>query len=134
LWRAREERVPLVLASATPSLESWHRASQGEYRLVEMPQRVFGRPLPAVGTIDLRTEFSNRRSRGAVSRQLHQAIDAALKEEGQVILLLNRRGYSTHIQCPACGSVVRCPNCDLPLTHHRTGEMAMCHYCDHHEP
>ncbi len=134
LWRAREESVPLVLASATPSLESWYRARRGEYRLVEMPRRVFNRPLPAVGTIDLRTEFVNRRSRGAVSRQLHQAIEAALRDRGQVILLLNRRGFSTHIQCPACGIVVRCPNCDLPLTHHRSGSSAICHYCDYHEP
>jgi primosomal protein N' (replication factor Y) len=134
LWRAREERVPLVLASATPSLESWYRASQGDSRLVEMPRRVFNRPLPAVGTIDLRTEFHSRKSRGAVSRQMHQAIDAALKDGGQVMLLLNRRGYSTHIQCPACGTAVRCPNCDLPLTHHRTGDLAICHYCDFQQP
>jgi primosomal protein N' (replication factor Y) len=134
LWRTREEGVPLVLASATPSLESWYRASKGEYRLIDMPRRVFDRPLPAVGTIDLRMEFRNRTTRGAVSRQMHQAIEGALKNDGQVILLLNRRGYSTHIQCPACGKVVHCPNCDLPLTHHRTGDLAMCHYCDHHEP
>ena len=134
LWRAREERIPLVLASATPSLESWYRAKQGEYRLVEMPRRVFNRPLPAVATIDLRDEFRSYRSRGAVSRQMHQAIEAALRDGGQVILLLNRRGYSTHIQCPMCGNVVRCPNCDLPLTHHRAGEMAICHYCDFQQP
>jgi primosomal protein N' (replication factor Y) (superfamily II helicase) len=134
LWRAREERIPLVLASATPSLESWYRAKQGEYRLVEMPRRVFNRPLPAVATIDLRDEFRSYRSRGAVSRQMHQAIEAALRDGGQVILLLNRRGYSTHIQCPMCGNVVRCPNCDLPLTHHRAGEMAICHYCDYQQP
>ena len=134
LWRAREEQIPLVLASATPSLESWYRAKQGDYRLVEMPRRVFNRPLPAVGTIDLRNEFRSYRSRGAVSRQMHQAIEAAMREGGQVILLLNRRGYSTHIQCPTCGHVVRCPNCDLPLTHHRAGALAICHYCDHQQP
>ncbi|HTQ40121.1 MAG TPA: primosomal protein N' [Pirellulales bacterium] len=133
LWRAREEHVPLVLASATPSLESWHRAAEGEFRLVEMPRRVFNRPLPAVGTIDLCNEFHSRHSRGAVSRQMHQAIEAALREGGQVILLLNRRGFATHIQCPACGHVVRCPQCDLPLTHHRSEDMALCHYCDYHE-
>ncbi|HEY2761291.1 MAG TPA: primosomal protein N', partial [Pirellulales bacterium] len=134
LWRAREENVPLVLASATPSLESWYRASRGEYRLIDMPRRVLDRPLPAVGTIDLRHEFRNRSSRGALSRQMHQAIEAALRDDGQVILLLNRRGYSTQIQCPACGHVVLCPNCDMPLTHHRTGDMALCHYCDFHQP
>ncbi len=83
IWRAREEQIPLILASATPSLESWYRAKQGDYRLVEMPRRVFNRPLPAVGTIDLRNEFRSYRSRGAVSRQMHQAIEAALREGGK---------------------------------------------------
>jgi primosomal protein N' (replication factor Y) len=134
LWRAQAEKIPLVLGSATPSLESWHRAAQKEFRLVEMPRRVFDRPMPAVGTIDLRDEFHNRRSRGAVGQKLHQAIDAALKQDGQVILLLNRRGFSTHIQCPACGHVVRCPHCDLALTHHRQLDIALCHYCDYQMP
>lgn len=131
LWRARQENIPLVLGSATPSLESWHRAAQEEYRLIEMPRRVSDRPLPDVGVIDLRDEFRNRQSRGAVSRQLHQAMDVALREQGQVILLLNRRGYSTHIQCPACGMVLRCPHCELSLTHHQEGELAICHYCEY---
>jgi primosomal protein N' (replication factor Y) len=104
------------------------------YRLIDMPCRVEDRPLPAVATIDLRTEFQRRASRGAVSRSLHRAIDEALAEGGQVILLLNRRGYSTHIQCPACGFVAKCPHCDLSLTHHRQEEKVVCHYCDHEEP
>jgi primosomal protein N' (replication factor Y) len=129
-WRAKRENIPLVLGSATPSLESWRRAAEGEYCLVEMPNRVSNRPLPDVGIIDLRDEFRDRLSRGAVSRQLHQAIEHALKNQGQVILLLNRRGYSTHIQCPACGFVLRCPHCELSLTHHVQGEQAICHYCE----
>ena len=132
--RAEAEGVPLVLGSATPSLESWHRAHSGEYQLVEMPSRVFDRPLPAVGTIDLRNEAYRRHSRGAIGRQLHMAITEALQEGGQVILLLNRRGFSTHIQCPACGHVMRCPGCEIALTHHRTREIALCHYCDHEVP
>ena len=131
LHRAQMNNVPLVLGSATPSLESWQRAREGQYRLVELPRRVFDRPLPDVATIDLRNEFHNRRSRGAVSRQLHQAISQALQEDGQVILLLNRRGFSTHIQCPACGHVVKCPSCDIALTHHRAEAKAICHYCDY---
>ena len=123
-----------MLGSATPSLESWQRAQEGVYQLVSLPQRVFDRPLPDVGTIDLRLEFQNRRSRGAVSRQLHIAMDEALKDDGQVILLLNRRGFSTHIQCPACGHVVRCPHCSIALTHHLTGQVAICHYCDYQMP
>jgi primosomal protein N' (replication factor Y) len=133
--RAEAEGIPLVLGSATPSLESWHRAQSGEYTLVEMPRRVLDRPMPAVGTIDLRgQQASGSLSRGAISRQMHTAIAAALDEGGQVILLLNRRGFSTHIQCPACGHVMRCPECDIALTHHRKEEIALCHYCDYEVP
>ena len=109
LRRAADQNVPLVLASATPSLESWHRAQRGEYQLVEMPRRVLDLPLPAVRTIDLRDEVHSKFSRGAISRPLHRAMDEALRDGGQVILLLNRRGHSTHIQCPACGHALALP-------------------------
>ncbi|HLA84614.1 MAG TPA: primosomal protein N' [Thermoguttaceae bacterium] len=132
--RAKMEGIPLVLGSATPSLESWRRAKTGQFTLVEMPRRVLSRPLPVVGTIDLREQIHGRHSRGMISRQLHAAIHEALADGGQVILMLNRRGFSTHIQCPACGHVVRCPACDIALTHHRTKETALCHYCDHEIP
>jgi primosomal protein N' (replication factor Y) len=131
LRRARDEAVPLVLGSATPSLESWQRARTGEFQLVSMPRRVFNRPLPNVATIDLRLEFKDRRRRGAISRQLQQAMNEALAAEGQVILLLNRRGYATHIQCPSCGFAMRCPNCTIALTHHVAHDQAICHYCDY---
>jgi primosomal protein N' (replication factor Y) len=134
LTRCEMEQVPLVLGSATPSLESWQRAASGRYRLVAMPRRVLGRPMPAVGTIDLRNDEHWRNSRGSISRHLHTAMHNALAEGGQVILLLNRRGFSTHIQCPACGAVVKCPHCDIALTHHRTQEIALCHYCDYQVP
>jgi primosomal protein N' (replication factor Y) (superfamily II helicase) len=130
LARAEAEGVPLVLGSATPSLESYYRARNGQYTLVEMPRRVLDRPLPRVATVDLRGDVL-RPSRGAVGRHLQQAMKTALDAGGQVILLLNRRGFSTHIQCPACGTVVRCPDCDIALTHHRTLELAICHYCDY---
>ncbi len=131
LHRARDESIPLVLGSATPSLESWHRAQTGEYQLVSMPRRVFGRPLPLVATIDLRLEFKDRRRRGAISRQLQNAMNEALSDNGQVILLLNRRGYATHIQCPSCGHAMRCPNCTIALTQHVADDKAICHYCDY---
>ncbi len=83
-----------------------------------------------MNTIDLRDESRHRRSSSAISRQLAKAMEDALEDDGQVILLLNRRGYSTHIQCPSCGFVVKCPNCDLALTHHREGEKVLCHQCD----
>jgi primosomal protein N' (replication factor Y) len=131
LRRAADQNVPLILASATPSLESWHRAQRGEFQLVDMPRRVLDLPLPAVRTIDLRDEVHSKFSRGAISRPLHRAMDEALRDGGQVILLLNRRGHSTHIQCPACGHAARCPQCDLALTFHRQDSIAVCHYCDY---
>lgn len=134
LERTRNEGIPLVLGSATPSLESWHRTRRGESTMVEMPRRVLGRPLPAVATVDLRLEAAGGRPVGAISRPLDRAIGEALSDGGQVILLLNRRGFSTHIQCPACGHMVKCPDCDIALTHHRAQQIALCHYCDYQTP
>lgn len=128
LKRAELAGVPLVLGSATPSLESWHAAQTGRYSLLEMPHRVLDRPLPDVLTVDLREEGS--RSSSGISRKLHHAMEAALRDGGQVILLLNRRGYSTHVQCPKCGFVIQCPHCDIAMTHHREGETILCHYCE----
>jgi primosomal protein N' (replication factor Y) (superfamily II helicase) len=99
-----------------------------------MPRRVLDRPLPDVRTIDLRNEFERGSGGGALSRPLRLAMQEALSDSGQVILLLNRRGYSTHLQCPACGEVIRCPHCDIALTHHRQREIALCHYCDYEMP
>ncbi|MEZ6118602.1 MAG: primosomal protein N' [Pirellulaceae bacterium] len=132
--RAELEGFPLILGSATPSLESWQRATEGTYRLISMPRRVLDLPLPDVITVDLREEYQERYFRGAIGNQLRRAVEEALQDGGQVILLLNRRGYSTHIQCPGCGEVVRCHDCDIALTHHREGEKAVCHYCDYEIP
>ena len=134
LRRARDEAIPVVLGSATPSLESWQKAVEGQYRLIELPRRVYNRPMPAVRTIDLRHEGGQGGFRGAISRPLRMAMEEALADGGQVILLLNRRGFSTHIQCPSCGEVVRCPDCDIALTHHRQKNYALCHYCDYQMP
>ncbi len=132
--RALAERIPLVLGSATPSLESWQKTLEGEFTCLKLPSRVSHRPMPDVATIDLRDPSISRGGRGAISRPLHQAMVAALRDEGQVILLLNRRGFATHIQCPACGAVVECENCKLSLTFHRHESVLRCHYCDHQEP
>ena len=132
-FRARQESVPLILGSATPSLESWYRQSTGEYELLTMPNRVMNLPLPRVDLVDLRNQPSHY-GYAAIHRQLHQAIDETLKTGGQAILFLNRRGFSTQIQCPACGEAIKCPNCDVALTHHRTEQIALCHYCDYQIP
>lgn len=133
LHRAFLEQIPLVLGSATPSLESWKRAKEGAYRLASMPRRIHNRPLPQVTTIDLR-QHKPEPGRGAITRQLSLAVEETLADHGQVILLLNRRGFATAIQCPQCGHVAACPDCDLPLTHHREGGRAVCHYCDFQIP
>lgn len=132
--RAENENIPLILGSATPSLESWHDVEIGKSEYVGMPNRVLGRSLPVVDTIDMRDRDLVRSTRGAIHFPLYMAMKDSLESGGQVILLLNRRGFSTHIQCPACGEVVKCPHCDISLTHHRLENIALCHYCDHQEP
>ena len=127
--RAKSLKIPLVLGTATPSLESWHATKTGHAELISMPTRVSNRAMPEVQLVDLRV--SDDRTSGAISRPLHAAVQQTLNEKGQVILLLNRRGFATTIQCPACGDVVACPDCDMPLTHHRDGGKAVCHYCDY---
>jgi primosomal protein N' (replication factor Y) (superfamily II helicase) len=129
--RAQAEGIPMVLGSATPSLESWRRTQTGEFQLASLPKRVMNLPLPDVMTVDLRDPAQTKFGRGAITRPLHQAMTAALRDGGQVILLLNRRGFSTHIQCPSCGFVLKCEHCDLALTFHRERAIALCHYCDY---
>ena len=133
-WRAKHESVPLVLGSATPSLESWDKVRRGGDRLLSLPNRVLDLPLPDVATIDMRIDFGGRKKTGPISQKLRQEIQAAINNDGQVILLLNRRGSSTRIQCPGCGHVEHCPDCSIPMTHHLSGNKAVCHYCDHQIP
>ena len=133
--RAQAEGVPLVLGSATPSLESWQRTRDRRVPTrCRCPSACSNLPLPEVMTVDLRDPGQTRFSRGAISRPLHQAMTAALRDGGQVMLLLNRRGFATHIQCPACGFVLKCEHCDLALTYHRQHNTALCHYCDYEAP
>jgi primosomal protein N' (replication factor Y) len=129
VMRARLENIPIILGSATPSLESWHNAQRGQYTLLSLPQRVLERPLPPVGLIDLRHQPLKRGRPSALSEALEQAMRSALKDGGQVMLLLNRRGFSTHVHCPSCGHVETCRFCDLALTYHKERDVMLCHYC-----
>jgi primosomal protein N' (replication factor Y) len=129
VMRARLENIPIILGSATPSLESFHNAQRGQYQLLELPQRVLDRPLPDVGVIDLCHQGPPKGRFSAVSGPLDHAMRETLKDGGQVMLLLNRRGYSTHIHCPACGYVDGCKFCDLALTYHKVRDVMLCHYC-----
>jgi primosomal protein N' (replication factor Y) len=129
VMRARLENIPIILGSATPSLESFHNAQRGQYKLLELPQRVLERPLPHVGVIDLRHQGPAKGRFSPVSEALDFAMRETLKDGGQVMLLLNRRGFSTHIHCPACGFVEGCKFCDLTLTYHKLRDVMLCHYC-----
>jgi primosomal protein N' (replication factor Y) len=129
VMRARLESIPILMGSATPALESWHNALKAQYTLLSLPQRVLDRPLPPVGVIDMRHEPPSRSRWQAIGPTLERAMREALRAGGQVMLLLNRRGFSTHVHCPACGHVVGCQNCDLALTFHRQRKVLLCHYC-----
>jgi primosomal protein N' (replication factor Y) len=128
VMRARLEGVPIILGSATPSLESWHNAQRGQYTLLRLPSRVLDRPLPRVSLIDVRHEPVRGRFH-ALTPSLERAMRQALTDGGQVILLLNRRGFSTYIHCPSCGRVEFCKFCDLAMTYHRERTVLLCHYC-----
>jgi primosomal protein N' (replication factor Y) len=129
VMRARLEGIPILMGSATPSLESWANAEKGNYTLLSMPNRVESRPMPAVKLIDLRHEPKTPGKHYAIGPTLENAMRQTLKAKGQIILLLNRRGFSTHVHCEACGHVAQCAHCDLALTFHRTKSALVCHYC-----
>ncbi len=133
VMRARLENIPIILGSATPSLESWHNAQRGQYTLLTLPKRVADRPLPAVKLIDLRHDRHPDKKPQGVSPTLERAMTNALDLGGQVMLLLNRRGFSTHLHCPACGHVEHCKFCDLSMTYHRERHITMCHYCGYEQ-
>ncbi|HSC59565.1 MAG TPA: primosomal protein N', partial [Gemmatimonadales bacterium] len=133
--RARLEGARLILGSATPAVETWARASAGKLTRVALPARIGDRPLPPVEVVDLRTA-PRVKDTGAIpwSAALDAAVDRALARKEQVLLLLNRRGFASFLQCEACGAVRDCPNCSISLTVHRTPERLACHYCAHAEP
>ncbi|MCL6449823.1 MAG: primosomal protein N' [Acetobacteraceae bacterium] len=132
LERGRLEGAPVVLGSATPSLESYHAAQAGALRLLRLPGRIDGRPLPPVTLVDLREELKAG-NRGIFSRALLERARASLGRGEQVILFLNRRGHSTFVLCRECGWVMRCPQCDVSLVLHSPGRLR-CHYCDYDRP
>jgi primosomal protein N' (replication factor Y) len=139
--RARTEGAIVVLGSATPSLESWVNATTGKYKLLSLPERVGGGRLPSISVVDIREAHANKEHaepndifRRVISEPLEEALAARLRREEQSILLLNRRGYSSFIQCGDCGDVAACPHCSISLTYHRTPERLVCHYCQHAEP
>ncbi|HEY7841147.1 MAG TPA: primosomal protein N', partial [Gammaproteobacteria bacterium] len=123
--RARDAGVPIVLGSATPALESLHNVRGGRYTELRLPRRAGAATPPEIRIVDLRRQEMH----GALSRPLVQAIDAELRQDRQVLLFLNRRGYSPVIMCHACGWTAACPRCGLALTFHKQKDRMLCHHC-----
>ena len=126
--RARHSGAVCVLGSATPSLESWQNARTGKFVKLDLPRRVGGGSMPVASVVDLRQE------RSVLSPELVAAMRNRLERREQSILLLNRRGYSSFVQCNACGEVEICPNCSISLTYHRRKHVVTCHHCGHSQP
>ena len=129
---AKEEKIPLVLGSATPDINTYYKAKKNEITLLKLTKRANDSKLPKVKVIDLKQELANG-NRTMLSQELYSLIDENIKNKHQTILFLNRRGYSTFIMCRDCGYVVKCPNCDISLTYHRYQNKLKCHYCGHEE-
>lgn len=130
--RCEMNQAFLVLGSATPSVESYFKASCGEYQLFQLTRRINDRALAKVQVVDLRKELKEG-NRSVLSRELHQQMEQALEKKQQIMLFLNRRGHTGFISCRSCGHVLKCPHCDVSLTFHRDQKMR-CHYCGYEQP
>jgi primosomal protein N' (replication factor Y) len=130
----RLHAAPVVLASATPSLESWHNARANRYRLLRLPRRATPRPVPSVEVIDRNDEHSGEGPRPLLHPTVVTAIESTLSGSGKVIVLYNRRGFATMVQCTHCGGAYECGNCGITMTLHRTAHVIACHYCGFRQP
>jgi len=133
VMRAKMAGAAVVLGSATPSLESYYNAKKNKYALLELPDRVEQRPLPEVEIVDMRKEFQETGQEQVISRKLAEEIRERLEKKEQVMILLNRRGYSPVVLCRACGKALQCKNCAVSMTHHKRERKMECHYCGHVE-
>ena len=131
--RAQKAAAPVVLGSATPSLETFHNAQSGKYQYLSLPSRIGERSLAAAELIDMRAEFARHKKPVVFSDEVLQAIGETKAKGEQSIILLNRRGYASFILCRSCGESIMCPNCEVTLTYHRGDQTLVCHYCNHHQ-
>ena len=131
IMRGQMEGATVLLGSATPSIESFYNCHIGKYTLLEMPERADDKKMPVVRIVDMRETMRRGKSIPVFSPQLKEAIALRLERAEQVILFLNRRGYSSSLQCPRCGYVAGCPNCSVSLTYHRHEQKLCCHICGH---
>jgi primosomal protein N' (replication factor Y) len=134
VMRAKMANAAVVLGSATPSLESYFNAKKHKYTLLELPDRVERRPLPEVEIVDMRQEFQETGSEQIISRKLAQEIKDRFDRKEQVMVLLNRRGYSPLALCRSCGKTLECRNCAIAMTHHKRSQQMECHYCGYTTP
>jgi len=123
--RAKQVEATLLLGSATPSLESFYNAERGKFRLLNLPERVEGKPLPRVEVVDVKKEA------GLLSEKVRTALQKNIEDKKQSLLFLNRRGFANFILCPDCGHTFKCPNCSVTLTYHLRDRTLQCHYCDY---
>ncbi len=133
VMRGKLTGAAVVLASATPAIESYHNAEEGKYRLIELKERVERRPLPEVELVDMRFEFQQTGSDQIFSRQLIQEVTDRLARGEQAMILLNRRGYSSVVLCRSCGETLQCKNCSIAMTFHKSAQRMECHYCGYRQ-
>jgi primosomal protein N' (replication factor Y) len=129
-WRARREGALFLMGTATPSLETMRQCETGGVELLRLESRIDGRPMPAVQVLDLKKIMSDLRRQVILTPKLLEEIEANLKRREGTLLLLNRRGFSTRIQCPKCGHTAECKSCQVSLTYHQESDRLLCHYCN----
>jgi primosomal protein N' (replication factor Y) len=132
--RAKLEKAAVLLGSATPSLESFHHARSGKYRLLRLGGRVENRPMAPVEIVDLRDDFRESHNTSPISAGLRRGIEECLAAKTQALILINRRGYSWFVMCRSCGLSVQCANCSISLTYHKQRNRLECHYCGAMQP
>lgn len=130
-WRARLLQIPLLMGSATPSMEVIHETKAGVTHLIELVERIGNRPLPEIQIVDLKQAQQISREKVIISSTLSQAIQTALEKKESIMLMLNRRGFSTQAQCLQCGKAIACRHCDVALTFHQADQKLLCHYCNY---
>ncbi|MBF0432489.1 MAG: primosomal protein N' [Fibrobacteria bacterium] len=128
LFRGQQLKIPVVLGSATPSLETYYRAVSGKHTLIELTSRATKSSLPDIHVVDMREQYELQ-GRSPISIPLRDALTACLARDEQAILLLNRRGYAKRKVCKTCGEILQCPNCFVPLVPHKSKQALVCHYC-----
>lgn len=131
--RCLQQGGALLLGSATPSIETWQRAKKGEFEILSLPKRINGMPLPSVEVIDMREELAQG-NKSMFSMALYRQMKECFLQGKQMILFLNRRGYSTFVSCRGCGYVLECDDCDVSMTYHKIDATVRCHYCDAVKP